>query len=188
MRALGLGRVDLFGLSMGGMVAQAILERAPKLVDRVILASTGPEGGPGLATMTGVMVRSILRGIVTATDPTALLFFTRTSRGRREAKEYASRLKRRRDDRDAAVSLGVFRAQLRSVAEWGRRPLPRGRSAVPALILHGDSDRMVPPANVDALRSRFDGAPVRVFPDSGHGVVSQNRRAVVDAALLFLRR
>jgi len=188
IRALGLGRVDLLGLSMGGMVAQAVLERAPELVDRVILAGTGPEGGPGLTSLTGVMVRSILRGVVTATDPTALLFFTRTAGGRRAAEEYAARLKRRRSDRDTAVTLGVFRAQLRAVAQWGRRTVPSGRFSAPALILHGDSDRMVPLANVAELPARFRDSQTRVFPDSGHGVVPQNRRAVTEAARLFLRR
>ncbi|KQQ08734.1 alpha/beta fold hydrolase [Rathayibacter sp. Leaf296] len=188
IRALGLERVDLLGLSMGGMVAQAVLERAPELVDRVILAGTGPEGGPRLTALTGVMVRSILRGVVTATDPTALLFFTRTAGGRRAAEEYAARLKRRRSDRDAAVTPGVFRAQLRAVAQWGRRTAPSGRFSAPGLILHGDSDRMVPLANVAVLRARFDDAQTRIFPDSGHGVVPQNRRAVTEAARLFLRR
>ncbi|MWV48046.1 alpha/beta fold hydrolase [Rathayibacter sp. VKM Ac-2803] len=188
LRVLGLERVDLFGLSMGGMVAQAILERAPELVDRVILAGTGPESGAGLTTMAGVMLRSILRGGLTGTDPTSLLFFTRSDLGRRSAKEYAARLQRRRAGRDASVGLGVFRPQLQAVAEWGRRPVPAGPFAAPALILHGDSDRMVPPANVDPLRARFADAQVRILHDSGHGVVSQNRRAVTEAARDFLRR
>lgn len=60
---------------MGGTVAQALLDRAPALVDRLILASSGPLGGPGLTAMTGVMVRGILRGAATFTNPTTLLFF-----------------------------------------------------------------------------------------------------------------
>jgi|GEM_PF-4224100 len=55
-RALGLSRVDLFGLSMGEMVAQEVLRLAPDLVDKVVLAGAGPQGGPGLTRMTGVMV------------------------------------------------------------------------------------------------------------------------------------
>src|SRR5438094_264167 len=42
IRALGFSRVDIFGLSMGGMVAKAIAERAPELIDRLILAGSGP--------------------------------------------------------------------------------------------------------------------------------------------------
>lgn len=183
IRALGLDRIDLFGLSMGGMVAQEIVERAPGLVEHLVLAGSGPAGGPGLARMTGVVVRTILRGLVTATDPTTLLFFTRTPVGRRAAADYRARLTRPRADRDRAISPAVFRAQLRAVRRWGDRPLvstPSGFTG-PALLVHGDSDRMVSVANVDVLRDRFPHASVRIVPDAGHGVVSQDRTAVVDA-------
>ena len=120
IRQLGLSRVDLFGLSMGGMVAQAILEQAPDLVDRVVLASTGPQGGPGMTRMTAVMVGGILSGVVTFTNPTTRLSFTRTRTGRHEAAAYQSRLKRRRTGRDKPVTPAVLRAQLRTVHQWGR--------------------------------------------------------------------
>ena len=55
-------------------------------------------------------------------------------------------------------------------------------------IIHGDSDRMVPPGNADALSERFAAADVRIYPDSGHGVVSQNHGPVTGATRTFLRR
>jgi pimeloyl-ACP methyl ester carboxylesterase len=48
---LGHEQVDLFGFSLGGGVAQAILLRDPKLVRRAILAGTGPAGAGGLEKM-----------------------------------------------------------------------------------------------------------------------------------------
>ncbi|SKC68849.1 alpha/beta fold hydrolase [Krasilnikoviella flava] len=188
IRSLGLSRVDLFGLSMGGMVAQGVLRLAPDLVDKVVLAGAGPQGGPGLTRMTGVMVRGIARGVTTFTNPTSLLFFTRTRNGKHAAKAYQARLRRRRTGRDGPVTPGVMRAQLRAVNRWGHRPpAPMGFTG-PALILHGDSDRMVPSENANALARRFHDAQVRIFPDAGHGVVSQNRRTVTDLAGRFLRR
>jgi len=188
IQALGLTRVDLFGLSMGGMVAQAVLEQAPDLVDRVLLAGTGPRGGPGLARMTGVFVRGLARGLVTFTNPTSLLFFTRTRNGKRAAREYQARVKRRIAGRDRPVSLVVLRAQLRAVKHWGQQRPSAQRFPGPVLVLHGDSDRMVPLANAAVLRDRFPHARVREFPDSGHGVVSQNRRTVADLVGRFLHR
>lgn len=188
IRALGLSRVDLFGLSMGGMVAQEILRQAPDLVDRAILAGAGPQGGPGLTAMTGVTVRTILRGAATFTNPTTLLFFTRTRAGKQAAMAYQARLKRRHTGRDTPVTPGVFRAQLRAVNRWGHEQQAASAFTGRILVLHGDSDRMVPPANAEALRNRFPGAEVHVFPDSGHGVAFQNRSAAVDTTNQFLRR
>ncbi len=188
IRALGLSRVDLFGLSMGGMVAQEVLRQAPDLVDRVILASAGPQGGPGLTVMTGVFVRGILRGVVTGTPPTSLLFFTRTPAGKDAAKAYQSRLKRRRSGRDKPVTPGVFRAQLRAVKRWGGDVASANSYTGPVLVLHGDSDRMVPVGNADALVARYPQADRHIFADSGHGVVSQNRQTISGLVSSFLQR
>lgn len=189
IRALGLSRVDLFGLSMGGMVSQEILEQAPDLVGRVVLAGTGPQGGTGLSTMTGVFVRGVARGLLTFTPPTSVLFFTRTRTGKHAARRYQARLRRRTVGREQPVSPAALRAQLRAVKRWGhQRPPGASVFSGPVLVVHGDSDRMVPPANADALRHRFPSAQVRVFPDSGHGVVSQNRRIVADLIGRFLAR
>ncbi|PRI10463.1 alpha/beta fold hydrolase [Leucobacter massiliensis] len=188
IRALGLSRVDLLGLSMGGMVAQEIARQAPDLVERVVLAGTGPQGGPGLTVMTGVTVRTILRGILTFTNPTTLLFFTRTPVGREAAKAYQARLKLRRTGRDKPITPSVFRAQLRAVKRWGHQSPPASAFTQPVLILHGDQDRMVPVGNADALLARHPGADMQIFSDSGHGVAFQNRDSVTGIITRFLRR
>src|SRR5258707_15421363 len=46
-RALGLKEIDLFGFSIGGMVAQQVALDAPDLVQRILLAGTGPSEGQG---------------------------------------------------------------------------------------------------------------------------------------------
>lgn len=189
IRALGHERVDLFGLSMGGMVAQALAAQAPGLIDRLILAGAGPAGGPGLAGMTRVFVTTTARAVTTLQDPKTLLFFTRTATGKRAAQQYLARLKERTTDRERAVAAGVLRAQLAAVHRWGtQEPADLSASPGPALIVHGAADRMVPPANAAALAGRLPAATVTVYPDSGHGVVFQNHAAFVVSARGFLRR
>jgi pimeloyl-ACP methyl ester carboxylesterase len=48
IHALGARQVNIFGFSIGGMVAQQIALDAPQLVRRLILAGTGPSGGEGM--------------------------------------------------------------------------------------------------------------------------------------------
>ncbi|WP_172641635.1 alpha/beta fold hydrolase [Microlunatus phosphovorus] len=183
-----MSHVDLFGLSIGGMVAQETTRQAPDLIDRLILAGTGPQGGPGEAAMTGVTVRAILRGLATFTNPTTLLFFTRTPTGSQAAKSYQARLKRRSAGPDKPVTAAVIRAQLRAVNRWGHQQPGPNKFTGPVLIPHGDSDRMVPAGNADALLTRLPDAEVRIFADSGHGVVPQNHRSVTELTSGFLRR
>src|SRR5205807_6279036 len=46
--ALGLERIDLLGFSLGGYVAQELMLLRPRLVRRLVLAGTAPQGGPDL--------------------------------------------------------------------------------------------------------------------------------------------
>lgn len=188
VHALGLGRIDLFGLSMGGMVAQAIVEQEPALVDHLVMSGAGPRGGAGLTRMTGVMLRGIARSVVTARPATSVLFFPRTDGGTRAAAAYQRRLKRRRTDRDAPVTPGVMRAQLRAVANWGAQPRPVPAStSMPTLAFHGEDDILVPVANAEQLRTALSVIDVVTFPDAGHGVVSQHPDAVTGRIRSFLR-
>lgn len=189
VRVLDLPRIDLLGLSMGGMVAQHVVQLAPELVDRLILISSGPAGGPALTGMTRVMLGGTVRASIAFADPKLRLFFTRSVAGKKAGRDYLSRLHERRADRDGRVSLGVLRAQLSAVHRWGGQP-SAGPSSFdrPVLILHGDSDRMVPVGNASALARMFPTAAVTVFPDAGHGAVFQNHLDVVVAVRALLHR
>ena len=121
IRALGLDQVDLFGFSMGGMIAQVIAQQEPQLVRKMILAGTGPAGGEGIDKVTRISLLDTARGLLTRQDPKQFLFFTRTPNGRRAGKEFLARLQERTNDRDTAISLGAFRAQLKAINRWGRQ-------------------------------------------------------------------
>src|SRR4029434_8982220 len=86
IRALGLDQVDLFGFSMGGMIAQLIGQQEPQLVRTLILAGTGPAGGQGIDKVTRITYLDTARGLLTRQDPKQFLFFTRTPNGRRAGK------------------------------------------------------------------------------------------------------
>jgi pimeloyl-ACP methyl ester carboxylesterase len=49
IKAMGFEQVDLFGFSMGGMIAQEIALMEPQLVRKMIIAGTGPAGGVGIS-------------------------------------------------------------------------------------------------------------------------------------------
>jgi len=121
IRALGFDQVDLFGLSMGGMIAQVIAQQHPQLVRKMILAGTDPAGGEGIDKVTRISYLDTARGLLTRQDPKQFLFFTRTPNGRRAGKQFLARLAERTNDRDKAISVRSFRAQLKAIHRWGQQ-------------------------------------------------------------------
>ena len=187
IRALGLDQVDLFGFSMGGMIAQVIAQKEPQLVRKLILAGTGPAGGEGIDKVTRITYLDTARGLLTRQDPKQYLFFTRTPNGRAAGKEFLSRLKERTNDRDKAISLGSFRAQLKAIHRWGQqKPADLASIHQPALIINGESDKMVPSQNTVELDRRLPNSQLVLYPDAGHGGVFQFHEDFVKRALEFL--
>lgn len=188
IRALGFDQVDLFGFSMGGMIAQVIAQQQPRLVRKMILAGTGPAGGEGIDKVTRISYLDTARGLLTRQDPKQFLFFTRTPNGRRAGKQFLARLEERTDDRDKAISVRSFRAQLKAIHRWGlMKPADLASIRQPVLVLNGESDKMVPTKNTIDLDQRLPNSQLVIYPDAGHGGVFQFHADFVKRALEFLR-
>jgi pimeloyl-ACP methyl ester carboxylesterase len=189
IRALGLAEVDLLAFSLGGMIAQVIVQEEPQLVRRLILAGTGPAGGEGIEKVTAISNRDVLRGLLTFQDPKQFLFFTRTPNGRRAGKEFLARLKERTENRDKAISLRSYRAQLKAIHRWGlEHPSDLSIIGQPVLVANGESDRMVPTTNSVDLARRLSDSELVIYPDAGHGGIFQFHGQFVEKALKFLER
>ena len=187
IRALRLDQVDLFGFSMGGMIAQVIAQEEPQLVRKMILAGTGPAGGQGIDKVTRISYLDTARALLTRQDPKQFLFFTRTPNGRRAGKEFLARLEERTKDRDKAISVGSFRAQLKAIHRWGRqKPADLASIHQPVLVMNGESDKMVPTENTVDLDRRLPDSQLVLYPDAGHGGVFQFHDDFVQRALEFL--
>lgn len=187
IRALGFEEVDLFGFSLGGFVAQEIVLIEPGLVRKLILAGTGPAGGEGIDKVTPLTILDMIRGWLTFRDPKYYLFFTTTPNGRRAANAFLERLKERRTNRDKAISLSAFGAQLKAIKAYGQQA-PQDLSAIriPTLVANGNQDRMVPSSNTYDLARRIPGAQLVIYTDAGHGGVFQNHANFIPKALSFL--
>ena len=171
--ALRLERVDLFGFSMGGYVAQEIaLERA-ELVRRLILVGTGPRGGEGMAELapdTAPLFRK-------AYDPQDLMwlpiFFSPSDPSQTAGRRFLERIRARTEDRDLEVSQATVAAHSVAAREWGA-PSPGGfdylkRISLPTLVVNGSNDIVVPTVNSYILQQNLPDAELILLPDSGHG-------------------
>jgi pimeloyl-ACP methyl ester carboxylesterase len=74
MSALGFEQVDLFGFSLGGFVAQAVIHARPDLVRKAVLSGTGPAGGEGIAGVGAILQDAMSRTAGTGRHPKHILF------------------------------------------------------------------------------------------------------------------
>jgi pimeloyl-ACP methyl ester carboxylesterase len=189
IKAKGFKQVDLLGFSMGGMVAQEIALKEPQLVRKMVIAGTGPAGGEGISSVTGVTFYDMMRGFFTGQDAKQFLFFTRTPSGIEAGKAFLERLKERTENRDKEISVSAFMAQLKALRAWGKKA-PADLSVVkqPVLVVNGDADRMVPTPNTHDLARRLPNSKLIIYPDAGHGGIFQHHAVFVPSALEFLNK
>lgn len=187
IRAMGLTKVDLFGFSLGGFVAQEVAVREPGLVRKLVLTGTGPAGGDGIARVGRVSWPLMLKGLLTLRDPKFYLFFTPTNDGRRAARAFLRRLKERKTARDKGLTPHAFTRQLQAIKAWGQQPAhDLSRLQMPVLIANGDNDIMVPTPLSHEMAHRLPNAQLLIYANAGHGSAFQYHADFVSKALTFL--
>ncbi|HEX5350210.1 MAG TPA: alpha/beta hydrolase [Trichococcus sp.] len=187
IKALGFKQIDILSLSMGGMIAQELLKLEPTLVRKVILTGTGPRGGKGIENVTKISNQDLVRAIFTLTDVKTYLFFPYTSNGKRKAKEFLTRIKERKHDRDKMISLKGYHTQLRAINHWGKaNPADLSKITQPTLVVNGDEDRMVPTENSYDLVQRIPNSKLVIYKDAGHGSIFQYHEEFIKEVIGFL--
>ena len=173
---LGLRQVDLFGFSMGGFVAQEITLRRPRLVRRLILGGTGPQGGRGFHVWCGETGERAYRDRQGA-DDALYLFFSPSETSMAKGAEFVGRIFAREEDRDDSPALSVRDAHAEAVSRWGIPDMGKlARLAgitQPTLVANGDNDIMVPTVNSYLLAGHIPNAELIIYPDAGHGFLFQ---------------
>ena len=171
--ALGLERVDLFGFSMGGYVAQQIAVDRPELVRRLVLVGTGPRGGEGMAQL-APETAPLFGKVYEPQDLMWLpIFFSPSESSQTAGRRFLERVRARSEDRDLPVSQGTVTAHSAAAREWGEAS-PGSidylkRIPHPTLVVNGSHDIVVPTVNSYILQQNLPDAELILFPDSNHG-------------------
>jgi pimeloyl-ACP methyl ester carboxylesterase len=176
LEALKLEEVDLLGFSLGGFVAQEIALLRPSLVRKLILAGTGPQGGP---VMHGWRKDIADNARVDQAGAEQLLYimFRHTPSSQAKGVEYLGRFMARKD-RDAPSNVATRNAQYDAVVEWGvpdHNKLQRlAAIQQPTFVGNGDDDLMCPPRLTHLMGGLIPNAEVKIYPDAGHGFLWQH--------------
>jgi pimeloyl-ACP methyl ester carboxylesterase len=156
---LGLGRPDVLGWSMGGMIAQALAVLHPAQVRRLVLCATFPGTGPvAVPSQAAIQAGSLFP----ANQASAFDAFTAA------ISEYPAA---------PAPSALTKTAQAGAVTNWWDGTDAAGRKiariSVPTLIADGTADQLDPVANDHTLARLIPGARLVLYPDAGHGFLFQ---------------
>lgn len=179
---LGIGAAHVWGVSMGGKIAQEMALGWPERVDRLVLENTtaGEESRVEgrqvsvLQRLDGMTADEILEEVVP-------LLFGREYRERnaRSMAAFArSRARNRPDPRGVAHQWEAWDA----FEAWGRLPAIPHRT----LVLVGAEDGLCDPRNGERLADRLPDAVLRVVEGGGHSVHIEKPREVNDLVADFL--
>jgi pimeloyl-ACP methyl ester carboxylesterase len=174
---LQLDSAHVLGVSMGGVVAQAMYHRHPERVRSLVLCDTNPGGGalpePERSERVRQRVDNLMRlgaremarqrapVLVTPEAPPSLIQELAEIMAEVRPAGYCA----------AAVALGSTDLTPLLANIW-----------VPTLVIHGACDRVVPLDTGRGLAESIPGARLVVIPDAGH-VANQERPAAFNAAV-----
>ena len=180
--AAGIETAHVYGVSMGGMIAQEFALQYPERVRSLVLGCTSA-GGPNA-------VRA---------EADVFEFLTDPQQSREDALEagipfiYDASTPRSLIDEDIAVrnnwlpKPAAYFAQLEGIIAWeAYSRLPEIRK--PTLVIHGLNDRLVPSANAKLIADRIEGSELKVLPDAGHIYATDQTELTLRTVLDFLRR
>ncbi|WP_090885744.1 alpha/beta fold hydrolase [Pedobacter rhizosphaerae] len=189
IKALGVGKVNLMGFSMGSFVSQQIALTEPALVNKIILTGTGPKGSQGLSNLPNLLAAAA--GL--SPEESFLKFgFTSSAASQAAGKQSWARVQKRILNRDIPLSQEGSLAELTAVLGWAQ-PYPNAlaelkRITQPVLIVQGENDLPVPVINAINMSQSFPDAKLIIYPDSGHSAFTQNYEQFVPAANAFLEK
>lgn len=183
---LGMERAHVFGMSMGGMIAQELALLHRDRVARLILGASSP-GGRQAARLPKEQIMKLARSITLPRRQAVELSARMTLSAR-----YLERHPEVIDTWEGYLSqdrprkrgmLGQAAAVLRHDC-WERLPHLRAQT----LVLVGDADALVPPQNSHLLAERIPQAKLRILKGAGHDLTTEAPSKCALYILDFLER
>jgi 3-oxoadipate enol-lactonase len=182
LRAAGVERAHVLGVSLGGIVAQEVALQHPEVVTSLILGCTHPGGAETIWPDPEVLDALKNRAASTFEEVVA------------QAREFAyapgapcveEDIRRRLE---LPTSNEGYEAQLMGGLTFQGTTTRLPSLTVPVLVFTGDLDRMVPPKNSENIAAAVPDATLVVIAGAGHVNFTEQPGAVAKAIREFLER
>jgi 3-oxoadipate enol-lactonase len=178
--AAGVESAHVFGASMGGMIAQEFALNYPQRVRSLILGCTSPGGSEAVHPEAEALQTLLRQGLTPEEAREAIIPFI-----------YDVKTPRALIDEDMAIRMKWYptaqgyAGQLQGVFAWESYDrLPQ--ITAPTLLIHGETDRLIPAANSKLIAERIPGAKLMLIPNASHIFATDEPAAAQRAILEFL--
>jgi 3-oxoadipate enol-lactonase len=190
LAALNIPKARVFGVSMGGMIAQELTLRHPEKVEKVVLGCTLP-GGPNSKLAAPEITMQLMEGTkLMASNPDKafdtilpLLYPETFIKANPQIKQMMMAglsmmppTPPETADR-AMAGLLTFNAYDRL-----------NQIKCPVMIVHGDQDVLIPPENAQILKSQIPQAEVYMIPGAGHAFQAVDLNGIHQRIVQFLKK
>ena len=189
LKALGINRAKVFGVSMGGMIAQELALRHPEQVERLVLGCTMAGGATAKPTAPDVVERLMTGNALMASDPDRaldlilpILMPTEFIAAHPELKPMLTAAMAM-EPRTPPAAIASQAAGIMQFNAYDRLP----QIKCPVLIVHGDSDVLVPSENAAIIKSRLPQAEVIMIPGAGHAFQAADPVGIHQRIVSWLR-
>jgi pimeloyl-ACP methyl ester carboxylesterase len=153
LRHLGIRQADVFGVSMGGMIAQELVLRHPQMVRRLVLGCTSCGGPQAFLASLEVLAKFIHPPDMSLEEAVRRQWTVMFSPRFLETQQAPPHTTLRH-----LMAMQRFNT-------YGRL----GMITTPTLVITGADDVLVPPANSILLATRIHGACLEILTHTGHG-------------------
>ncbi|HEY1528499.1 MAG TPA: alpha/beta fold hydrolase [Candidatus Angelobacter sp.] len=178
--AAGVESAHVFGLSMGGMIAQEFALQYPSRVRSLILGCTAA-GGP-----TAIRAEKKVTDVLTGP---AMGFEAMTQAMRPFVYDSSTPLPRIEEDlairRKWFPKPEAYMAQIQGIFAWEAYSRLHNIAA-PTLVIHGETDQLVPVGNGELIATRINGSKLVKLPKASHIFTTDQPESSLKSIMDFL--
>ncbi len=189
LKVLGINQAKVFGVSMGGMIAQELTLHHSEQVEKLVLGCTMAGGTTAKPAAPDVIERLMTGNALMASEPDKaldmilpILIPADFIAAHPELKPMLTAAMAMAP-RTPAAAVASQAAGIMQFNAYDRLP----QIKCPVLIVHGDNDVLVPTANAAIIKSRLPQAEVIMIPGAGHAFQAADPVGIHQRIVSWLR-